>query len=517
LSSERGDAIRSVVIVGGGSAGWMCAAALGRMAQYAGLSVTLIESEEIGAVGVGEATIPHLHVFNALLDFDEDEFVRETQATFKLGIEFVDWWRVGHRYLHPFGVAGRDLLGIKFHQIWLRLRQDPRFARITGSLHAYNVTATAARLNRFTRPRGAPTSVLAGLRYAFHFDATLYAQFLRRYSERRGVKRVAGRIVDCTLRAHDGFLEALVLSDGRRIHGELFLDCSGFQGLLIEKALAAGFESWDDQFPCDRAVVVPSASVRPLMPYTRATADSAGWRWRIPLQHRVGNGYVYSSRHSSDDAAAARLVGSLDASPSGEPRFIRFAVGRRRAAWVRNCIAIGLSAGFLEPLESTGIYLIQSAIQKLMALFPDRHFSRLCRDEFNRQTALEYELIRDFILFHYLATDRDDTPFWREIKARRMPQSLEDRIEAFRTHGRVLRRAEDLFTDDSWIAVMLGQGVMPRGYDPLVDSLPIESTSDYLRQMQSLISQACAALPEHEKFIAIHCAAASFAPASRSA
>jgi len=402
------------------------------------------------------------------------------------------------------------MLAIKFHQIWLRLRQDPRFSESIADIEAYNLCATAAKQGRFTRPTSS-SGILSTFKYAFHFDAGLYARYLRRYSEARGITRIEGRIVEVS-RADAGHIDSLLLRDGRRITGELFLDCSGFQGLLIDKTLQVGFDSWEEFLPCDRAVAVTCRTVRPLVPYTRATADSAGWRWRIPLQHRTGNGYVYCGKHLSDDEAAGRLLATLDSDPLSEPRVIRFRTGVRRSFWAGNCIAFGLAGGFIEPLESTSIHLIQSGIQKLMALFPDRRFSRINIDEFNRQSALEYEQLRDFILLHYSATERDDSAFWRECRQRTLPASLRDKIDAFKSHGRVLRRPEELFTDDSWVAVMLGQGIKPEGYDPLVDSLPIEGTATLLSQLQPLIARTCAALPSHEEYISAHCRAAHVEP-----
>jgi tryptophan halogenase len=498
--------VTSVVIVGGGTAGWMCAAALSRLIPHAGLSITLIESDEIGTVGVGEATIPTLLTFNQQLGLDEDEFIRETQGTFKLGIEFVDWRELGHRYLHPFGTFGLDIQAIKFHQFWLKLARL-RHAASIGELGDYNLCTVAAQLQRFTRPTGGPNSVLSSLRYAFHFDAGLYAKYLRRYSEKRGVVRVEGTIDHVDLDPANGFIRGVRLRDGRHINGQLFVDCSGFRSLLLQQALGVRFESWSRWLPCDHAVAIPCANSGPPLPYTRSTADSAGWRWRIPLQHRVGNGYVYCGSFIDDDLARERLISTLDGEPLAEPRVLRFTPGRCEKFWERNCVAIGLAGGFIEPLESTSIHLIQTGIARLLALFPDCSFSQPEIAEYNCATTLEYEQVRDFIILHYKANQRGDAVFWRECREMAIPETLQQKIALFRSKGRVLRRQEDLFTEDSWIAVMLGQGIEPLGYDPLVDSLPLENTREFVQHVRDMIGKTARAMPSHQQFIAEHCGA----------
>ncbi len=491
--------IRKIVIVGGGTSGWMSAAALARMIGHAGVSVTLIESDEIGTVGVGEATIPSIRTFNTMLGLDENDFVSNTQGTFKLGIEFVDWYRQGGRYIHPFGTYGLDLQGIRFHQFWLKLKRLGEAS--LGDISKFNLCTTAAGLNRFTRPRGGPDSVLASLGYAFHFDAGLYARYLRKYSE------LQGKIVDVRLRTDDGFITSVVLQDGRMVDGELFLDCSGFRSLLIGETYKIDFQDWSHWLPCNRAVAVPCDRTAPLLPYTRSTADAAGWRWRIPLQHRTGNGYVYCNEFIEDEDARARLLGQLDGEPQAETRVLKFTAGCRRKFWEKNCIAIGLAGGFLEPLESTSIHLVQTGISKLMVLFPDRGFSATEIDAYNRYALQEYERVRDFIILHYKATQRDDTPFWRRCRDMPIPESLQQKIDLFSGKGRALPTPDDLFTEHSWIAVMLGQGIEPDGYDPLVDSLPIENLRRFVQHAKDVVSMTAQAMPLHQAFIDQNCRA----------
>jgi tryptophan halogenase len=510
IDPARSGPIRKIVIVGGGTSGWMCAAALSRLIEHAGVSITLIESDEIGTVGVGEATIPTLLAFNALLGLDENDFIRNTQGTFKLGIEFIDWYRLGNRYMHPFGRFGLDIQAIKFHQFWLKLsRQTDAAAAEVGALSDYNLCTVAAKLGRYTRPAGPPNSVLSSLRYAFHFDAGLYAKYLRKYSEKLGVLRLEGKVAQVNQRDADGFIESVALANGPTIAGELFIDCSGFRGLLIEQTLKAGYEDWSHWLPCNSAVAVPCGSVEPPVPYTRSTADKAGWRWRIPLQHRVGNGYVYCNDFISDAEAEAQLLAKLDGPALANPRLLKFTTGRRRKFWQKNCVAIGLAGGFIEPLESTSIHLIQSGIAKLLALFPDRSFSQVESSEYNRALALEYELTRDFIILHYKATERDDTPFWVRCRDMPIPDSLQDRIELFRSRGRVTRWAEDLFNEHSWVAVLLGQGIQPGGYDPLVDSLPLANTREFMRHIREVVAKTARAMPSHQSFIDQNCSARS--------
>jgi tryptophan 7-halogenase len=499
-------AIRKIVIVGGGTAGWMAAAAFSRFLNNGYTETTLIESEEIGTVGVGEATIPPIMTFNGLLGINENDFVRATQGTFKLGIEFVDWGNLGERYFHPFGTYGRDIHGVHFHQLYMR----ERLRRAVPDIAEFSMSSVAAALGRFGRPSKDATSPVSSLVYAFHFDAGLYARFLRRYAERGGVKRLEGRIVDASLRGEDGFVESVTLADGRVVEGDLFIDCSGFRGLLIEQKLQTGYEDWTHWLPCDRAIAVPSENVPgKLDPFTRSTARRAGWQWRIPLQHRTGNGIVYSSAHMSDDEAERTLLGNLEGEALADPRRLSFTTGMRKLCWNRNVVALGLSSGFIEPLESTSIHLIQSGIAKLIALFPDRRFNPIERDEYNRLTHVQTEDIRDFIILHYHATQRTDSDFWNQCRTMRIPDTLQQKMDLFRAKGRSFREGFELFSLPSWVAVMLGQNVPPDGYDPIADALDEEKVAAAMEQMRNSFAQTARALPTHADFIARCCAAAA--------
>jgi tryptophan halogenase len=497
--------LRRIVIVGGGTAGWMTAAALARVLGTQNVPVTLVESEEIGTVGVGEATIPLIGLFNAMLGIDEDDFVRRTQATFKLGIEFVDWTRRGHSYFHPFGTYGLDLGPISFQALWRRLR----LAGKAEDLSAYSVCALAAQAGRFSRPIPDRASPLSQLAYAFHFDAALYANYLRDYAQARGVVRREGRVTDVVLREGGGFVEAVVLASGERLEADLFIDCSGFRGLLIGQALGVGYEDWSHWLVNDSAVAAPSANPPTLAPFTRSTARAAGWQWRIPLQHRTGNGYVYSSRHISDDEAAATLMVNLEGAPLAAPRGLKFKTGRRDAFWVGNCVALGLAAGFLEPLESTSIHLIQTGVARLLEMLPDRRFCTANIARYNRLVSREFEEIRDFLILHYHATERDDSAYWNYVRTMPIPETLAERIAIFEGTGRVFRDNEELFSKTSWLAVMEGQGLTARGFDPLAAFMP---EADAVRRLQAIARagrEAVAGLPTHEAFIQKVCGAAS--------
>jgi tryptophan halogenase len=493
--TAKPEPIRKILIVGGGTAGWMTAAALSHVLRGS-VQVELVESEAIGTVGVGEATIPPILLFNALLGIDENEFLRETQATFKLGIQFKDWFRQGHTYFHPFGQYGARVDAASFHQYWLRLNA----AGLDDDLDAYSAPAMAARLGRFTRPQGDPRSVSAGMAYAFHFDASLYARYLRGRAEKAGVVRHEGRIADVRL-TPNGDIGAVALEDGRVLEADFYIDCSGFRGLLIEGALKTDYEDWTHWLPCDRAVAMPCARVEAPTPYTRSTALEAGWRWRIPLQHRTGNGYVYCSEHISDDEAIARLRESLDGEALAEPNLLRFRTGRRKKAWNRNCLAIGLSSGFLEPLESTSIHLIQSGISRLLLSFPDKGFAQTDIDNYNHLSQLEFERVRDFVVLHYKATERTDSPLWRQVGAMEIPDSLRRKMDMFRSRGRVFRFEDELFQETSWIAVLLGQGVWPERADPITEILPLEATRERLHQMRAIIRDGVERMPTHDAFV----------------
>jgi tryptophan halogenase len=497
------NAIRSVVIVGGGTAGWMSAAVLSKLFRDR-LSIRLVESDDIGTIGVGEATIPAIKLYNRILELDENDFVARTQGTFKLGIEFVDWSRVGERYMHGFGRIGQDLGWLRTHQYWLKARALGRARPFAG----YSINTSAAYRNRFSPARPElKASPLKDVAYAYHFDASLYARYLRGLAEGYGAVRTEGRIVSTELNGETGFVEAVVLASGERVEGELFIDCSGLAGLLIEKALHTGFEDWTHYLPCDRAWAVPCASVEPLTPYTRSTARGFGWQWRIPLQHRIGNGMVYSSAFVSDDEAAGVLMANLDGEPLADPRPVRFTTGKRRKLWNRNVVAVGLSGGFLEPLESTSIHLIQSAILRLVAFFPDRSFRQADQDEFNAQAQFEYERIRDFILAHYWLGERTDTPFWRHCRDLPIPDTLQRKLDVFASAGRVFKDGEELFDVESWIQVLIGQGLIPAAWDPGVDLVSEEEMLGYLRNIEEVIAKCVDVMPDHAAYIARTCKA----------
>lgn len=503
--SEMSDRrIRRVVIVGGGTAGWMAAAVLSR-AMGTTLDIEVVESDAIGTVGVGESTIPQIRNVNQFLGIDEDAMLRATGATFKLAIQFNDWVRPGHSYLHAFGDVGLPVGPLPFQHYWLRRKVESG----VEDLSTYSLNATAARSCRMARIEKIGNGPMSGIKYAFQFDAALYGRMLRTYAEQRGVKRTEGKIVDARLRGEDGFIDAIIIESGTSISGDLFIDCSGFRALLIEGALGSEFEDWREWLACDRAIAVGSASASPMRPYTQANARPAGWQWRIPLQHRTGNGHVYCSEFMSDDEAAAILLGSLDGKPLGDPRPLRFTAGARRRIWSRNCVAIGLAAGFLEPLESTAIHLIQSGISRLLSLFPDRDFDQAVIDEYNRNTRAEYEQVRDFLVLHYRATERLDMPFWRRCAALPPPDGLRHKMEIFAATGQIFRDGEELFTEQSWLQVMVGQGILPRRHHPLADNLPREKLEEFLGNIRALIRGAVEQMSTHERFIAEHCAAAA--------
>jgi len=495
--------LKRILIVGGGTAGWMTAALLSKL--FNGLyEITLVESEAIGIVGVGEATIPAIKKYNELLGLDENEFLQRTQGSFKLGVQFVDWWKRGHSYIHGFGLIGRDLGWLRCHQYWLKARAAGRASDFAD----YSINTAAALENRFMRADPKMTeSPLGHIAHAFHFDAALYARYLRGRAEAAGVRRREGKVADVTLRSDDGFVDSVTMDDGEVIAADLFIDCSGFRGLIIEQAMKTGYEDWTHWLPCDRAMAVPCASTEPFTPYTRATARTAGWQWRIPLQHRTGNGHVYSSRFMDDAEAEKILLSNLDGEQLAEPNRLRFTTGKRLKAWNRNCVAIGLAGGFLEPIESTSIHLIQSAIIRMIRLLPDAGFDPAGVAEFNRQTDFEYERVRDFIILHYKATERDDTPFWRHCRDMEIPDTLRRKIDLFAANGRIFREDEELFAEESWIQVFLGQGVIPRGYDPLADLKSEAEVTAFLDNLAAVIRKCVAVMPSHADYVARHCPA----------
>lgn len=492
--------IQKVVIVGGGTAGWMAAAMLARVMGNL-VKIQLIESDDIGTVGVGEATIPQIKLFNSVLGLDENDFLRNTQGTFKLGIQFNNWARKGDSYMHAFGGIGIDLGLLDFYQYWLKSQQLDQ----ANSLWDYSLNAAAAEANAYAPMARVGDTRLPGINYAYHFDASLFAQYLRKYCTQFSVIRTEGKITETRLRATDGFIESVVLESSEIIAGDLFIDCSGFRGLLIEEALHTGYDDWSGFLPCDRAIAVPSAAVEPLLPYTKATAHTAGWQWRIPLQHRIGNGHVYSSRFMSDDEATAILLNNIDGELLAQPRLLRFTTGKRKKFWNKNCVALGLASGFMEPLESTSIHLVQFALGKLIDMFPRQDFSLVDTNEFNRQLSAEYEHIRDFLILHYHATERTDSDFWNYCRTMKVPESVTRKLELFKAGGRIYREDNELFAELGWLQVMLGQRVKPLSYHPLVDALSAQQLSEYLENVKVIVNKAVAQLPLHRDYILKNC------------
>lgn len=487
-----------VVVLGGGTAGWMTAAGLAGLLP--GLaSVQLVESEDIGIVGVGEATLPHIRGYVERLGIDEAAFMRATHATYKLGIDFRDFGRIGDSYIHPFGSFGEKVADVAFHHYWLELARQGR-ARPLGD---YSLAVAAARANRFAPP-AQDESLASTYGYAYQFDATLFGPFMREFGTGIGVVRHEGLVTSVERDGDSGDVLALVLKDGRRVEGDLFIDCSGFRSLLLGGEIGEAWEDWSHWLPCDRAAAMPCAHVpnAPLKPYTTAAGMPAGWRWEIPLQHRMGNGYVFSSSHVSEDAACDAIRESAVGKPLADPRILRFRPGRRARSWSHNVVGVGLASGFLEPLESTSIYLAQMAITYLIELFPqDGRIDPRDRDEFNRLVDMEYDRVRDFLILHYHATERDDSDFWNHVRTMRVPDSLADKLELWRRTGRIEKYSDGLFYDASWIAVYLGQGMVPDGYDAraaLADPARVETALGTLRRA---IETEVAAMPEHRDYL----------------
>ncbi len=493
--------IEQILIVGGGSAGWMTAAALAASLGPR-CRITLVESEEIGTVGVGEATIPPIRYFNQRLGIDEATFVKETAGSFKLGIQFVDWARIGHSYFHPFGQHGAEFDQVPFYHFWMR---ESLAGRVDGPIDDFSMAWAMSKAGKFAHPQADRRLIQSTFDYAYHFDAVLYARYLRGFAEARGVTRIEGRVADVALDSESGAIRSVTLADGRVLAAEFFIDCSGFRGLLIEGALQTGYENWQHWLPCDRAVAVPCTKGAEIAPYTRSTAKAAGWQWRIPLQHRTGNGYVHCSQFISEDEASETLLGSLDGEALADPRVLRFVTGRRKKFWHRNCVAIGLSAGFMEPLESTSLHLIQYGILRLLALFPDREMSALLAEEYNRQTATEYERIRDFLILHYKANERDDAELWRYCAAMPIPDSLQYKIDHFRNYGLIVSDERELFNNPSWIAVYLGQNVVPRRAPAIAELRDQVPVAERLGAIALAMREAVAAMPSHAEFLALHC------------
>lgn len=504
--------ISKVCILGGGTAGWMSAAALSNKFNNLDLEITLIESDEIGTVGVGEATLPHIRYFNQTLGINEPEFMKSTEATFKLGIQFCDWGRRGDHYIHPFGEYGQPIDELDFHQFWLRLNQSGCAPRLSD----YSYPVLAAEKGRFRIPDEDITRIGSNFGYAYQFDASLYARFLRNHCEQNGTKRIEGRVIDVELDGETGNVRSVTLESGARIEADLFVDCSGFRGLLIEQALQTGYDDWSQWLPCNRAIAVPCESRGELLPYTRATARTAGWQWRIPLQHRTGNGHVYWNEFVSDDEAAHQLMTSLEGPALAEPKQLFFKTGRRNKFWNRNVVAIGLSAGFLEPLESTSIHLIQEGITALVELFPTTEINPLDIAEYNTHMALNFERVRDFLLLHYVATQRDDSEMWRFFRSMELPQSLQEKIAAWSSRGYLLKYEFGVFLPPSWIAVMLGQNLLPEGYDPRVDRY---ADGDLVREMERVRLETEAAVrntPTQSEFLTRYGATSDSRPLSAS-
>jgi tryptophan halogenase len=508
-STDGSDGRYRIVIIGGGTAGWMTAAGLARRLPPADYRITLVESDAIGTVGVGEATLPHIKLFNDMLGLDEAAFMRETRATFKLGIEFRDWDRPGDRYIHPFGAFGEPWGGVEFQHHWLRARDA---GHAVAPFEAYSYACAAARANRFDLPNEDPRSIRSTYSYAYHFDAGLYAEFLRRWAIAQGVTRIEGMVDRIARRGEDGDLVSVTLKSGEHIAGDLFVDCTGFRSLLLAGEFGVGWEDWTPWLPCDRALAVPCAHGGDFTPYTRATARRAGWQWRIPLQHRIGNGYIFSSNFIEVDEARDALLANLDGEAQGEPRLLRFMPGRRQSSWAGNCVAIGLSSGFLEPLESTSIYLIQAAVIDLIALMPTPEAAHAGIDprlaaEFNRLTTMQYERVRDFLILHYAANRRKGEPLWDYLRHMAVPDSLAHKLALFRARGAAPNYQYGLFARDSWLSVLIGQGIVPGGHDALADTYDLATIGAKLDDFADRVASNVAAMPSHAEFIASYCAA----------
>mgnify|MGYP000942283171 FL=1 len=488
--------VKKVIIVGGGTAGWMAAASVSKLIGNT-VRVSVVESDEIGTVGVGEATIPSMITLHKLLNIDERDFMTSVQGTFKLGISFENWKNVNENYIHSFGFTGKDCWAAGFQHFWLKGKQQG----LSSEFGDYCNELQAAKNNKF--------AVLPnnGMNYAFHMDAGLYAKYLRKIAEKHGCQRIEGKITEVQTNSDTGYIERLILEKGQTIDGDLFIDCSGFSGLLINKTLNTEYEDWTEFLPCDSAVAVQTGSIEEPIPYTRSIAREAGWQWRIPLQHRVGNGMVFCSKHLSDDQAIQTLLDNVDGEVLSKPRIIKFTTGQRRQHWNKNCIALGLAAGFLEPLESTSIHLIQRGIIRLLQMFPTQGINQSDMDEFNAQMREEFLFVRDFIVLHYHVTERDDTPFWRQCRDMKIPETLQHRIDLFKDSGRIFQKDNDIFTENSWSQVMLGQGLMPEEFHPIVNMMTDKELENFLNSIKASVNNLVDQLPSHQQFINSYCKA----------
>jgi tryptophan halogenase len=488
--------IQQVVIVGGGTAGWLTAALMVKVLGKT-IDITLVESDKIGIIGVGEATIPPIIPFNQAIGIDEAHFIKKTKATLKLGIEFENWKQKGDKYMHAFGGIGKNFPFCDFYHFWLKSQQ----LGDKSEFGDFSLNYQAAKKNKFGKLSHIEGTNLPGIEYAYHFDAGLYAKMLCEHSQKQGVIRIEGIVEHVHLDEETGNVKNIRLENGREISADLFIDCSGLSALLIEKALNTGYDDWSHWLPCDRAMAVPCESVEPIKPYTRSIAHDCGWQWRIPLQHRIGNGIVYSSKHMTDEQAKEVLLSSLDGEPLAEPKIIPFRTGRRRKQWNKNVIAIGLSSGFLEPLESTNIHLIQTAATRLMKFFPHNGIKQEEVDEFNRQSLIESEQMRDFIILHYKQNERDDTPFWRACQRMDIPESLARKMALFKESGKIFREQDELFTEVAWQQVMIGQGLIPKDHHPLVNSLSNEQLAELMTNLKTLIHRSVDKLPNHDDLL----------------
>ncbi|WP_188150317.1 tryptophan halogenase family protein [Teredinibacter waterburyi] len=489
--------VKKVVIVGGGTAGWMTAAYLIKFLAKSDVSITVVESSDIGSVGVGEATIPTIREFYGALGMKDQDVMKATNATFKLGIEFQNWFKPNHSFFHPFAQYGQSVNGVNFHHYWNKMRQHG----YEGELSEFSLGVMLAKNGKFTFPAKNPPSPMSVFDWALHFDAGLFAKMLKEYSLERGVTLIDDKITNVNLRENDGFIDTLELENEGVVSGELFIDCSGFQALLIEGALKTGYEDWSEWLLCDRAVAVQSESASEPLPYTISAAEGAGWRWQIPLQHRDGNGHVYSSTHMSDDEATQILLDNVKGSPISEPKSFKFTPGRRVQAWNKNCIAVGLSSGFLEPLESTSIALIELAIQKIRLFFPDQTFDKDVIAEFNDRTKMEYERVRDFVIYHYKANRRGDTDFWRHCESMDIPETLAYKNRLFEKRGHLVKSPYEIFQLPSWLAIYTGNNVQPTGYDTMVDSFGIDYLKNVFDQMRKSVADSVAQAPTHAEFL----------------